>query len=198
MARPRPRRPRRNDRARPRQPHRPAPRHRRPRRAPHRLLPQQHRPRARFPNPLQPPQRHLTTEPPIPAHHVSGRLGSAARQREIKAFLANTPSLITNARCLTEGVDVPLIDCVFFADPKGSTIEIVQAAGRALRLAPGKTRGYILVPVVVPEGATLDEVTATSAFKFVLVVLRRWPPTTNASSNGSAPPPKAAPPKSAA
>jgi superfamily II DNA or RNA helicase len=115
---------------------------------------------------------HLATEPPIPAHHVSGKLGSAARQREIKAFLAKTPSLITNARCLTEGVDVPRIDCVFFADPKGSTIEIVQAAGRALRLAPGKTRGYILLPLVVPDGATLDEVTATSAFKFVLFVLR--------------------------
>ncbi|MDO8541492.1 MAG: DEAD/DEAH box helicase family protein [Opitutaceae bacterium] len=115
---------------------------------------------------------HLTTEPPIPAHHVSGKLGSAARQREIKRFLAAGPSLITNARCLTEGVDIPSIDCVFFADPKGSTIEIVQAAGRALRLAPGKTRGYILLPLVVPDGATLDEVTAMSAFKFVLLVLR--------------------------
>lgn len=67
---------------------------------------------------------------------------------------------------------MPRIDCVFFADPKGSTIEIVQAAGRALRLAPGKTRGHILLPLVVPDGATLDEVTATSAYKFVLFVLR--------------------------
>jgi predicted helicase len=115
---------------------------------------------------------HLTTAPRIPAYHVSGKLGSAARQREIKQFLAKTPSLITNARCLTEGVDLPRIDCVFFADPKGSSIEIVQAAGRALRLAPGKARGYILLPLVVPDGATLDEVTATSAFKFVLFVLR--------------------------
>jgi superfamily II DNA or RNA helicase len=116
----------------------------------------------------------LTTEPPIPAHHVSGKLGSAARQREIKQFLAAAPSLITNARCLTEGVDIPSIDCVFFADPKGSTIEIVQAAGRALRLdtKSGKERGYILLPLVVPDGATLDEVTETSAFKFVLFVLR--------------------------
>ena len=117
---------------------------------------------------------HLTAEPSIPAHHVSGKLGSAARQHEIKAFLAAAPSLITNARCLTEGVDIPSIDCVFFADPKGSTIEIVQASGRALRLdsKSGKERGYILLPLVVPDGATLDEVTATSAFKFVLFVLR--------------------------
>jgi superfamily II DNA or RNA helicase len=114
----------------------------------------------------------FTSEQPTAAFHVNGKMGSAARQREIKQFLAAAPSLITNARCLTEGVDVPRIDCVFFADPKGSTIEIVQAAGRALRLAPGKTRGYILLPLVVPDGATLDEVTATSAFKFVLFVLR--------------------------
>lgn len=116
----------------------------------------------------------FATENPIAPHHVNGGMGSAARQRELKEFLAATPSLVTNARCLTEGVDVPSIDCVFFADPKGSTIEIVQAAGRALRLDPatGKTIGYILLPLVVPEGAALDEVAETSAFKFVLFVLR--------------------------
>ncbi len=111
-------------------------------------------------------------EPPIAPHHVNGAMGSAARQRELDAFLAKAPSLVTNARCLTEGVDVPRIDCVFFADPKGSTIEIVQAAGRALRLAEGKKLGYILLPLVVPDGATLDEIAETSAFKFVLFVLR--------------------------
>ncbi|MBI2511769.1 MAG: DEAD/DEAH box helicase family protein [Opitutae bacterium] len=116
----------------------------------------------------------FAAETPIAPHHVNGGMGSAARQRELKEFLAATPSLVTNARCLTEGVDVPSIDCVFFADPKGSTIEIVQAAGRALRLDPasGKTMGYILLPLVVPDGATLDEVAESSAFKFVLFVLR--------------------------
>lgn len=116
----------------------------------------------------------LEGEPAIAPHHVNGGMGSAARQRELAEFLAVAPSLVTNARCLTEGVDVPSIDCVFFADPKGSTIEIVQAAGRALRLDPasGKTLGYILLPLVVPDGATLDAVAETSAFKFVLFVLR--------------------------
>jgi superfamily II DNA or RNA helicase len=114
----------------------------------------------------------LPAEPPIAAHHVNGAMGSAARQRELDAFLTQTPSLVTNARCLTEGIDVPRIDCVFFADPKGSTIEIVQAAGRALRLADGKQLGYILLPLVVPDGATLDEIAESSAFKFVLFVLR--------------------------
>ena len=114
----------------------------------------------------------LAGEPPIVPHHVNGGMGSAARQRELNEFLAVAPSLVTNARCLTEGVDVPRIDCVFFADPKGSVIEIVQAAGRALRLAEGKTLGYILLPLVVPDGAKLETVAETSAFKFVLFVLR--------------------------
>lgn len=116
----------------------------------------------------------IAGEPAIAPHHVNGGMGSAARQRELAEFLALAPSLVTNARCLTEGVDVPSIDCVFFADPKGSTIEIVQAAGRALRLDPasGKTLGYILLPLVVSDGATLDTVAETSAFKFVLFVLR--------------------------
>ncbi|HWA85892.1 MAG TPA: DEAD/DEAH box helicase family protein [Opitutus sp.] len=114
----------------------------------------------------------LPGEPAIAAHHVNGRMGSAVRQQELDRFIAAAPSLVTNARCLTEGVDVPGIDCVFFADPKGSTIEIVQAAGRALRLAEGKKLGYILLPLVVRDGATLDEVAASSAFKFVLFVLR--------------------------
>ncbi len=117
---------------------------------------------------------HLTAETPIAAYHVSGKMGSAARQRELDAFLKATPSLVTNARCLTEGVDVPGIDCVFFADPKGSTIDIVQASGRALRLDPksGKQLGYILLPLVVPDGSTPVEIAESSAFKFILLVLR--------------------------
>ncbi|MDP2137200.1 MAG: DEAD/DEAH box helicase family protein [Candidatus Didemnitutus sp.] len=116
----------------------------------------------------------LPAEKPISSHHVNGGMGSAARQRELTSFLATAPSLVTNARCLTEGVDVPSIDCVFFADPKGSTIEIVQAAGRALRLDPssGKTMGYILLPLVVKDGVTLEAIAESSAFKFVLFVLR--------------------------
>ena len=50
--------------------------------------------------------------------------------------------LMTNARCVTEGVDLPAIDCVCFTDPKRSKVDIVQAAGRALRLSKGKKYGY--------------------------------------------------------
>lgn len=115
---------------------------------------------------------HLPNAAPVRAFHVTGKMGSAARARELERFMQVEPSLVTNARCLTEGVDVPGIDCVFFADPKGSTIDIVQASGRALRLAKGKQLGYILLPLVVPDGATPDDIAESTGFKFVLSVLR--------------------------
>jgi predicted helicase len=74
---------------------------------------------------------------------------------------------MTNARCLTEGVDVPAIDCVMFADPKQSRIDIVQAAGRALRTYPGKQCGYIVVPIIVPDGIDFDAFAETTAFRQV-------------------------------
>ena len=74
---------------------------------------------------------------------------------------------MTNARCLTEGVDVPAIDCVMFADPKQSRIDIVQAAGRALRQYRGKDCGYIVVPLVVPEKMDFEKFAETTAFQQV-------------------------------
>ena len=74
---------------------------------------------------------------------------------------------MTNARCLTEGVDVPAIDCVMFADPKQSRIDIVQAAGRALRQYRGKERGYIVVPLIVPAKMDFETFGETTAFRRV-------------------------------
>jgi len=74
---------------------------------------------------------------------------------------------MTNARCLTEGVDVPAIDCVAFADPKQSRIDIVQAAGRALRRYPEKDYGRILLPLVVPRLMGFKEFAETTAFRQV-------------------------------
>jgi hypothetical protein len=74
---------------------------------------------------------------------------------------------MTNARCLTEGVDVPAIDCVMFADPKQSRVDIVQAAGRALRRYEGKEYGYIVVPLVVPENMEFEKFAEITAFKQV-------------------------------
>ena len=82
--------------------------------------------------------------------------------------------LLSNARCLTEGVDVPALDAVAFLAPKRSDIDIVQAVGRVMRTAPGKSVGYVVLPVLVPEGKLMEsaEVLDGSDFKQVFRVLR--------------------------
>ena len=79
--------------------------------------------------------------------------------------------LMTNARCLTEGVDLPAIDCVCFTDPKRSKVDIVQAA-RALRLAKGKKFGYILIPIFIPDGMNFDAASEAQGFDDVSVTVR--------------------------
>lgn len=104
--------------------------------------------------------------------HVSGNTPTAVRERQLRDFANSSKSLITNARCLTEGVDVPGIDCVLFADPRKSTIDIVQAAGRALRPAKGKEFGYIVVPILVDENLSKEELLESGAFDAVIATLR--------------------------
>jgi hypothetical protein len=85
---------------------------------------------------------------------------------------AEGEGLMTNARCLTEGVDLPAIDCVVFTDPKRSKVDIVQAAGRALRLSKGKKFGYILIPIFIPDGADFNEAAEEQGFDDVVVTVR--------------------------
>ncbi len=103
--------------------------------------------------------------------HVSGKTPTATRSAQIDLFAKSNKALITNARCLTEGVDVPGIDAVLFADPKQSTVDIVQAVGRALRVSEGKTFGYIIVPVIV-EGNNLDNFESTESYQSILKIIR--------------------------
>jgi predicted helicase len=104
--------------------------------------------------------------------HVSGKTATGTRARVIGEFARAERALITNARCLTEGVDVPGIDCVLFADPRRSTVDIVQAVGRALRPAPGKQFGYVIVPILHEADATTDDIFNSAAFKEILTTLR--------------------------
>lgn len=83
-----------------------------------------------------------------------------------------TLAVLSNCRCLGEGVDIPTLDCVAFIDKKNSEIDVIQAVGRAMRLSPTKTIGTIFVPVVIPDGAELDDVTNSTEFKKVLQVIR--------------------------
>lgn len=82
--------------------------------------------------------------------------------------------IVTNAKCLTEGVDVPALDAVLFLEPKRSQIDVVQAVGRVMRRSPGKACGYVVLPVVVPSGMRLDDdkVLSGSDFKVVWSVLK--------------------------
>lgn len=111
-------------------------------------------------------------QPAVRSFHIAGTMPSTERDSILRNFAARTPSLVTNARCLTEGVDVPGIDCVMFVDPKASTVDIVQAAGRAMRRAEGKTKAYIVLPFVVREGASIDDAAKSADFGFVVAVLR--------------------------
>jgi superfamily II DNA or RNA helicase len=102
-------------------------------------------------------------------YHVSSKISTGDRKAELERFRLSHKAIITNAKCLTEGVDVPTIDAVLFADTKRSTVDIVQAAGRALRPAEGKKRGYIIVPVLVDEN---DPEATDKAFQDILMTLR--------------------------
>ena len=65
--------------------------------------------------------------------------------------------ILSNARCLTEGVDVPALDAILFLHPRNSQIDVVQAVGRVMRKAPGKRMGYVILPVGIPPGVPADE-----------------------------------------
>lgn len=103
--------------------------------------------------------------------HISSKKTAGQRIELIKEFIEHKRSLLTNARCLTEGVDVPAIDCVMFVDPKQSVTDIVQAAGRALRKFDGKDFGYILLPIVVPSHMGLEEFSESSSFKKITSII---------------------------
>ena len=98
--------------------------------------------------------------PPVKARHVDGTFNASARADAL-AFLDETPDgetrILTNARCLTEGVDVPALDGILFMHPRKSQVEVVQAVGRVMRHVPGKQMGYVILPVVVPSSATPEQ-----------------------------------------
>ena len=104
--------------------------------------------------------------------HVSGETPTAVRSRVLDAFAYSSRALVTNARCLTEGIDLPNIDCVIFADPKKSAIDIVQATGRALRRSPGKELGYVIIPVLIADGTDPFEEVNSPSFGRLLSVLK--------------------------
>jgi len=94
-------------------------------------------------------------------------------EREMRDFRAAARAVMSNARCLTEGVDVPAVDMVAFLSPRRSRVDIVQATGRAMRRSPGKARGYVLVPLYVElaTGETVEAAVNRAEFDEVWDVL---------------------------
>ena len=107
--------------------------------------------------------------------HVNGGQSAADRKATLESFKATLRGLVSNAKCLTEGVDVPSVDMVAFVDPRKSKIDIAQAAGRAMRQSKStnKKLGYIVVPLFIEQkkGETEDEALARSGFDEVAMVL---------------------------
>jgi superfamily II DNA/RNA helicase len=106
--------------------------------------------------------------------HVNGSQTTSFRSRILNDFKKSEKGIVSNARCLTEGVDIPAIDLVYFCDPKNSKIDIVQAAGRALRTdhSRNKTMGYIVIPLYHNHKDNIESAIDTGAFKNVIQVIR--------------------------
>ncbi|MBQ7169769.1 MAG: DEAD/DEAH box helicase [Synergistaceae bacterium] len=102
----------------------------------------------------------ITSDSPIACtvSHIDGTMSAARRSREIQRLASDIPPgecrILSNARCLSEGVDVPALDAVIFLSPRSSQIDIVQSVGRVMRKYDGKKYGYVILPVVVQPNET--------------------------------------------
>jgi len=102
----------------------------------------------------------------VQARHVDGTM-NATERGTLLDWLKAAPEeddygrpvarVLTNARCLSEGVDVPSLDAVLFLSPRKSQVDVVQAVGRVMRRAEGKRLGYIVLPIAIPAGVTPEE-----------------------------------------
>lgn len=109
--------------------------------------------------------------------HVDGTMDSTIRNGALSwlkdSTAGNTCRVLTNARCLSEGVDVPALDSVMFLNPRNSIIEVVQIVGRVMRKAAGKKYGYIILPVGIPADMSPEEaLSKNDRFKVVWQVLQ--------------------------
>ena len=108
--------------------------------------------------------------------HVDGKTNALQRKKSIEWLKGNSDGvcrILSNARCLSEGIDVPALDAVLFMSPRNSHVDIVQAVGRVMRKAPDKTYGYIVLPVAIPAGTDpADALNDNQRFASVWNVLR--------------------------
>ncbi len=113
----------------------------------------------------------------ITIDHVDGTMNCKERLEkleELNQFEPNTCKVLSNARCLSEGVDVPALDSIVFFDGKSAMVDIIQAVGRVMRKAKHKKRGYIILPIALEESEikNLDEAVNNTNFKNIWKVIK--------------------------
>lgn len=115
----------------------------------------------------------------VQVRHIDGGFNAQSRA-ELLNWLKQEPNeegpicrILTNARCLTEGVDVPNLDAVLFLNPRNSMVDVIQAVGRVMRRAEGKKYGYIILPIAIPDGmSTAQALGDNKRYKVVWQVLQ--------------------------
>lgn len=120
-------------------------------------------------------ERHSKFFDNIFTRHLEGKDPTAFRNKVLKEFRNSSAGVVSNARCLSEGVDVPTIDLIYFCDPKTSKIDIVQSAGRALRIDPSgkKKEGLIVVPLFHHINEDIEkELAKNEVFNHLVSVIR--------------------------
>lgn len=115
----------------------------------------------------------------VEVRHVDGGMNAVVRGESLDWLKENTDSetpvcrILSNARCLSEGVDVPTLDSVIFLNPRKSQVDVIQAVGRVMRKAPGKEFGYVILPVAIPYGlAPEDALNDNDRYKVIWQVLQ--------------------------
>ncbi|GAA8012006.1 DEAD/DEAH box helicase family protein [Helicobacter pylori] len=113
----------------------------------------------------------------ISIDHIDGTMNCKVRLEkleELNKFEPNTCKVLSNARCLSEGVDVPALDSIVFFDGKSAMVDIIQAVGRVMRKAKHKKRGYIILPIALEESEiqNLDEAVNNTNFKNIWKVIK--------------------------
>ncbi|WQW35809.1 DEAD/DEAH box helicase [Helicobacter pylori] len=113
----------------------------------------------------------------ISIDHVDGTMNCKDRLEKLEKlneFQPNTCKVLSNARCLSEGVDVPALDSIVFFDGKSAMVDIIQAVGRVMRKAKNKKKGYIILPIALEESEikNLDEAVNNTNFKNIWKVIK--------------------------
>ncbi len=113
----------------------------------------------------------------ISIDHIDGTMNCKDRLEKLEnlnQFQPNTCKVLSNARCLSEGVDVPALDSIVFFDGKSAMVDIIQAVGRVMRKAKHKKRGYIILPIALAESEikNLDEAVNNTNFKNIWKVIK--------------------------